>query len=75
MYSRIKRTRNEKGVFMPLLSRAARYAPPIVIFTNPIPFYKYLYRLLYVARKYIISPRVETRTLQLSSRLSLHPPP
>lgn len=60
MYSRIKRREIKRDVHAFALS-VLLTTLPIVLFTNPIPFYKYLY----VARKYITSSRVETRTLRL----------
>lgn len=48
----------------PLLSRAAYYTVNCYIYKS-YPFLQISIRLLYVARKYIISSRVETRTLRL----------
>jgi len=42
MYSRIKRREMKKSIHAFTLS-VPLTTPPIVIFTNPIPFYKYLY--------------------------------
>lgn len=61
----LKDEKIKKGVFTSLLSRAAHYTANCYIYKSYPSFYKYLYRLLYVARKYIISSRVETRTLRL----------
>jgi len=64
MYSRIKRREIKRDVHAFALS-VPLTTSPIVLFTNPIPFYKYLYASYTLQENISLSSRVETRTLRL----------